>query len=87
MGIPFFANHIRELTESFDSKLTEAGIPKFCNLGDTYIYQVLSEVPHVQLKKPDVQQASRSQPYKVAKSTHRAVPNTTRLTWDYQCFS
>jgi hypothetical protein len=25
LGIPFFADHIRALTESFDSKLTDAG--------------------------------------------------------------
>jgi hypothetical protein len=27
LGIPFFADHIRALTESFDSKLTERGTP------------------------------------------------------------
>jgi hypothetical protein len=26
-GIPFFADHIRALTESFDSKLADAGTP------------------------------------------------------------
>jgi hypothetical protein len=27
LGIPFFADHIRALTESFDSKLADAGTP------------------------------------------------------------
>jgi hypothetical protein len=32
-GIPFFADHIRALTESFDSKLADAGNPLFRQLG------------------------------------------------------
>jgi hypothetical protein len=46
-----------------------------------HVYQGLSEVPHGQQKRTDVRQASRGHPYKAAKSTHRAVPNTTRLPW------
>jgi hypothetical protein len=33
LGIPFFADHIRALTESFDSKLADAGNPLFQQLG------------------------------------------------------
>jgi hypothetical protein len=33
LGIPFFANHIRVLAESFDSKLTSAGNPLVRQLG------------------------------------------------------
>jgi hypothetical protein len=33
LGIPFFADHIRALTESFDSKLTDAGNPLVRQLG------------------------------------------------------
>jgi hypothetical protein len=29
LGIPFFADHIRALTDSFDSKLADAGNPLF----------------------------------------------------------
>jgi hypothetical protein len=32
-GIPFFADHIRPLTESFDSKLADAGNPSVRQLG------------------------------------------------------
>jgi hypothetical protein len=32
-GIPFFADHIRALTESFDSKIAEAGNPLVRQLG------------------------------------------------------
>jgi hypothetical protein len=31
LGIPFFANHIRALTESFESKLADAGTPYYGN--------------------------------------------------------
>jgi len=65
MGIPFFANHIRALTESFHSKLTDAGNP----LEDTYFYQGLCDVPHGQPKRKDVRQAYRGHPYKAVKST------------------
>jgi len=57
------------------------GTPQFGNMEDTYVYQELSEVPHGQPKRTDVQQASRGHPYKAAKSTQRAVPNTVRLPW------
>jgi hypothetical protein len=33
LGTPFFADHIRALTESFDSKLTDAGNPLVRQLG------------------------------------------------------
>jgi hypothetical protein len=33
LGIPFFANHIRALTESFDSKLADVGNPLVRQLG------------------------------------------------------
>jgi hypothetical protein len=33
LGIPFFADHIRALTESFDSKLADAGNPLVRQLG------------------------------------------------------
>jgi hypothetical protein len=33
LGIPFFADHIRALTESFDSKLADAGSPLIRQLG------------------------------------------------------
>jgi hypothetical protein len=33
LGIPFFADHIRALTESFDSKLADAAKPLFRQLG------------------------------------------------------
>jgi hypothetical protein len=31
LGIPFFADHIRALTKSFDSKLSDAGNPYYGN--------------------------------------------------------
>ena len=33
LGVPFFADHIRALTESFDSKLADAGNPLVRQLG------------------------------------------------------
>jgi hypothetical protein len=73
LRIPFFADHIWALTDSLDSKLSDAS--------NTYVYQGMPEVPHGQPKRTDVQQASRGHPYKEAKSTERAVRNTARLLW------
>jgi hypothetical protein len=33
LGVPLFADHIRALTESFDSKLADAGNPLVRQLG------------------------------------------------------
>jgi hypothetical protein len=33
LGVPFFADHIRALTESFDSKLADVGNPLVRQLG------------------------------------------------------
>jgi hypothetical protein len=60
--ITFFADHIRILTESFDSKISAEGNPLFRQLECTYAYQVLSEVPLCQPKRKDVRQASRRHP-------------------------
>jgi hypothetical protein len=38
LGIPFLADHTRALTESFDSKLADAGNPLFRQLG-RHLYQ------------------------------------------------
>jgi len=79
LGIPFFADHIRALTKTFGLNLSDAGAPYFGNFEGTYLYYGLSEVPYGQAKRTDVQQASKSHPYKAAKSKQRAVPNTARL--------
>jgi hypothetical protein len=42
LGIPFFTDHIRAMTESFDSKLADVG--KFGNLEGTYANQGQTEV-------------------------------------------
>jgi len=55
------------------------GTPQFGNLEGIYVYQGLSEVPHGQPKRTDVRQAYRGHPYKAAKSTQRAIPNTAQL--------
>jgi hypothetical protein len=77
LGIPFYADHIRALTESFwwgeplSSVTWKAPTStKGC-----------SEVPHGQPKRADVQQASRGHPYKAAKSTQCVIPNTDLLPW------
>jgi hypothetical protein len=46
LEIPFFADHIRVVTESFDSKLANAGTPYFGNLEGTCAGQGLTEVTH-----------------------------------------
>jgi hypothetical protein len=59
-GIPFFADHIRALTESFDSKLADAGNPLVRQLGRTFANQGRAEVTYGQPMRSDAQQASRS---------------------------
>jgi hypothetical protein len=46
MGIPFFSDHIRAVTGSFGSKLADAGIPYFGNLGSAFANQGQTEVTH-----------------------------------------
>ena len=36
LGVPLFANHIRALTESIDSKLADVGNPQYGNSADIY---------------------------------------------------
>jgi hypothetical protein len=46
LGIPFFANHIRVLTESLDSMLANAGNPYFSTLEGTCASLGLTEFPY-----------------------------------------
>jgi hypothetical protein len=43
-GVPFFADHIRSLTESFDSKLAGAGNPLVRQISDRGLAQVASQM-------------------------------------------
>ena len=43
LGVPFFADHIRALTASFDSKLADVG--KYGNSADTYADRGLTQSP------------------------------------------
>jgi hypothetical protein len=53
LGIPFFADYIRTLTESFDSKLTDAGNPLVRQLGRHLL------LPRVVLKSVTVNRRGR----------------------------
>jgi hypothetical protein len=55
LGVPFFADHIRALTESFDSKLADAGNPLVRQLG-RYRTEGWPKSPEVQTKGGDGQQ-------------------------------
>ena len=72
----FFADHIRALTESFDSKLADAGNPLVRQLG-RYLWWPRADLCHLR-RKPRMMMASR--PVKVThkmatKSIKRIVPN------------
>jgi hypothetical protein len=87
LGVPFFADHIRALTESFDSKLADAG--------NSLVRQVGKDLrwPRVDLshpkRKPRMMMANRpveAARKTVARSTKRIVPSifllgTFRLPW------
>ena len=61
LGVPFFADHIRALTESFDSKLADAGNPLVRQLG-RYLTEGWPKSPEAQAKGDDGQQAGRGRP-------------------------
>jgi hypothetical protein len=61
LRVPFFADHIRALTESFDSKLAGAVNPLVRQLG-RYLTEGWSKSPEAQAKGGDGQQAGRGRP-------------------------
>jgi hypothetical protein len=61
LGVPFFADHIRALTDSFDSKLANAGNPLVRQL-DRYLNEGWSKSPEAQAKGDDGQQTGRDRP-------------------------
>jgi hypothetical protein len=61
LGVPFFADHIRALTESFDSKLADAGNPLVRQLG-RYLTEGWPKSPEAQAKGDDGQQTGRGRP-------------------------
>jgi hypothetical protein len=61
LGVPFFADHIRALTESFDSKSADAGNPLVWQIG-RYLTEGWPKSPEAQAKGGDGQQAGRGRP-------------------------
>ena len=61
LGVPLFADYIRALTESFDSKSAYVGNPYYGNSADTYADQWLTPPPDAKAKDGRGQQASRGQ--------------------------
>jgi hypothetical protein len=68
LRILFFADQIKALTESFDSKLLR-GNPYFGNFGGIFAFQGLSDVTHGYPRITDAEQASQGCPKKAAKLT------------------
>jgi hypothetical protein len=61
LGVPFFADHIRALTESFYSKLADAANPLVRQLGK-YLTEGWPKSPEAQAKGDDGQQTGRGRP-------------------------
>jgi hypothetical protein len=61
LAVPFFADHIRALTDSFDSKLADAGIPLVRQIG-RYLTEGWRKSPEAQAKGVDGQQTGRDRP-------------------------
>jgi hypothetical protein len=59
LGVPLFADHIRALTASIDSKLVDVGNPLVRQLGSTYADRGLAPSPDAKAKVGRGQQASR----------------------------
>jgi hypothetical protein len=61
LGVPYFADHIRALTESFDSKLAETENPFVRQVG-RYLSKGWPKSPEAQAKGDDSQQTGRGRP-------------------------
>jgi hypothetical protein len=74
LGIPFFADHIRALTECFDSKLADAGNPLVRQLG-RHLCRPRADWSHLG-NRGDLTSSRPAEavPQKAAKSAKRAVP-------------
>ena len=59
LGVPLFADHTTDLTESFDSKLADAGNRLVRQLTDIYADRGLTPSPDVKAKRGRRQQAIR----------------------------
>jgi hypothetical protein len=59
LSVMLFADHIRALTVSFDSKLADVGNPYYGNSADTYAERGLTPSPDAKAKGGRGQQASR----------------------------
>jgi hypothetical protein len=74
LGIPFFADHIRALTESFDSKLTEAGNP-LVRLFGRHLCRLRADSSHVGIRGDlTPSRPAETVAQKTGKSAQRAVP-------------
>jgi hypothetical protein len=62
LGVPFFADHIRALTDSFDSKLADAENPLVRQLG-RYLTEGWPKSPEAHAKGDDGQQTGRGRPW------------------------
>jgi hypothetical protein len=87
-GIPFFADHIRALTESFNSKLADAGNPLVRQLG-RHLCGQRADWRHLG-NRGDLTSSRPAEavPQKTAKSAQRAVPGMLGCPhWGFPCFS
>ena len=80
LGVSLFADHIRALTASFDSKSADAGTPQFGNSADTYSGRGLAPPPEVKTDGAGFQQTSRGHRLSMVKSTKRIVFGTDKPT-------
>jgi hypothetical protein len=78
LRVPLFADHIRALTDSFDSMLADAGNPLVRQLG-RYVTEGFPKSPEAQAKGDDSQQTGRGRPWNGTNSTKRIVPNDLQL--------
>jgi hypothetical protein len=72
-GIPFFADHIRAATESFVSKLADAGNPLLQQLGRHLCQPRADWSPPGNLGELTYSRPAEAVPQKTAKSAQRAV--------------
>jgi hypothetical protein len=78
LGVPFFADHIRALTDSFDSKLADAGNTLVRQHG-RYLTESWPKSPKAQAKGDNGQQTGRGRPWNGTKSTKGIVTNDLQL--------
>ena len=80
LGVPLFADHIRALNASFDSKLADVGNALVWQSSDSYADRGMTPSPDAKAEGGRGQQASRGHRWMMARSTKRIAFGADQLS-------